>query len=63
MTKDIPLRFKLRFVLQYGTVTPTKDKRYLFKADPTKDCPILQMEDKSKWNIIIEVYDAIKGYG
>jgi starvation-inducible outer membrane lipoprotein len=61
MAKDIPLRFKLRFVLQYGTVTPGKDK-YIFKADPTKNCPILQMEDKSKWNIIIEVYDAIKSY-
>lgn len=57
--KNVPLRYKYRFVLKYGVIT-CKENKYIFTAFPDKDCPVLQANHKSKWTLIEEIYHLIK---
>ena len=51
---------KLRLVKSYGTLT-NGDGKWVFKADPTKDCDIRELIHESKWVIVEMVYDNGRG--
>jgi len=50
--------YKLRFIKTFGAIIH-KEKEYIFRPMPGKGCPILEMRDKSKWNLVEDVYYII----
>jgi hypothetical protein len=43
----------------YGTITSV-DGKWVFKANPTKDCPITEIVNDSRWCCIELAYDVIR---
>jgi len=50
---------KLRLVKMYGTITSV-DGKWVFKADPTRNCPITEIVNDSRWCCIELAYDVIR---
>lgn len=61
MKKEIPFRYKLRYVCLFGKIKQI-GTMWQFTPDPIKQCSCLFMEHKSKWVVVETVYDIIKSY-
>lgn len=49
---------QLRMILHYGTLTFVSGE-WVFRGNPSADCPVIEMRDASKWKIVQAIYDLI----
>ena len=51
-------KYKLNYLKLYGRVYHNKTE-WIFKAQPGRNCPVLEWHDKSKWNLVDNLFSFI----
>jgi hypothetical protein len=61
MTIEPTMLTKYRYVKQWGIISRQRDK-YVFKAFPGTEFPVLNMENRSRWALVDNIFELMNEY-